>query len=265
MISFLYAILIGALNGLPVEALLTRALRGDEGATDALVQSLTPTIRLHAWRKLACKTSKRGRASREDLDDISQLTWLALFKDRWSWLRRFDASRGPLAGWVRRPTWWAVSDFLKKGRRLANPRSEAPDAGPQQDLDGALTATGPGPEEAALLAHDFGPWEAAFLEGRTSRFCQLYQLLIRRGLPPQRVTRILGMSRGAVDQWKYEIVAQMKSFKPPRSRSLMHLADYLFDADPEGDEGDDQIIQANPTLAPPPAMMVDGGEGRVRT
>ena len=115
-------------DGPPVTGLVTRAIRGDQHAWDALVERYAPLV----W-----SICRRYRLDRADAEDVAQTVWLRLV-DQLDRLRDPDALPGWLVTTTRRECPQALDTARKTGTLgLATSRRGLPDpqaAAAEQEL-----------------------------------------------------------------------------------------------------------------------------------
>src|SRR5947199_3890226 len=100
--------------------LVRRALAGDPAAQDELVARLTPVIQARVARTLLARRSRLagGRDRREEVKDLSQDVFLALFSQDGHVLRTWQPERGlSLESFVGLVAERLVLSFLRSGRR----------------------------------------------------------------------------------------------------------------------------------------------------
>jgi len=124
--------------------LVRRALTGDPTALTGLVAVLTPVIQARVARTLLANRHRlaAGRDVRQEVEDLSQEVFLALWDRDARILRRWQAERGSLESFVGRIAERVVLSFLRSGRRNAwkedltllegELEPEAPDSGPEE-------------------------------------------------------------------------------------------------------------------------------------
>src|ERR1700742_4584307 len=108
-------------------SLTRRALDGDQAALASLVAVLTPVIQARVARTLLARRSFQsgGRSVRQEVEDLTQEVWVALFAREARVLRSWDAERGlSLPNFVGLVAERQVISFLRSGRR--NPWKEEP-------------------------------------------------------------------------------------------------------------------------------------------
>lgn len=126
--------------------LLGKALAGDARALDGLVAALTPIIQARVARTLLARRAHRtaGRNLRQEVEDLTQEIWIALFSSQGRVLRSWQAERGlSLENFVGLVSERHVASFLRSGRR--NPWKEELGDGDEVEV----TTDEPGPEQVA--------------------------------------------------------------------------------------------------------------------
>jgi RNA polymerase sigma-70 factor (ECF subfamily) len=123
---------------------LSEALAGDARALNRLIAALTPVVQARVARALLARRALRagGRNMRQDVEDLTQEIWIALFSNGARVLRSWQAERGlSLENFVGLVSERHVASFLRSGRR--NPRREELATGEEIEA----TTDAPGPEE----------------------------------------------------------------------------------------------------------------------
>ncbi|HWM91835.1 MAG TPA: sigma-70 family RNA polymerase sigma factor [Thermoanaerobaculia bacterium] len=176
-----------------------RALAGEEPALTQLVQTLTPVIQSRVARGLLLRRTGRasGRNIRQEVEDLTQEIFLALFADGGKALRSWQPERGlSLLNFVGLVAERQTASILRSGKRSPwkeeSPLPEdfnqpAPERGPEE-----ITASR---EQVKLLLHRLT--EELSPLGR-----HLFDLLFLRELPFEEVTRQTGMTPDAVYAWR---------------------------------------------------------------
>jgi RNA polymerase sigma-70 factor (ECF subfamily) len=126
-------------------SLTRRALDGDQTALTGLVAVLTPVIQARVARTLLARRSllAGGRSVRQEVEDLSQEVFLALFARDARVLRSWQPERGlSLPNFVGLVAERQVLSFLRSGRRNSwkeepsftgdELETEAPDSGPEE-------------------------------------------------------------------------------------------------------------------------------------
>lgn len=180
-------------------SLVKRALSGDQGALTRLVAALTPVIQARVARTLLCRRARAGagRDVRQEVEDLTQDVFLALFSRGSHVLRSWQAERGlSLESFVGLVAERQVVSFLRSGRR--NPWKEDPS--PVEELDTA--ASDSGPEEAAASREQLGLLLDRLREKLTPLGHQIFLLLFVRELSIPEAMAATGLSADAVYAWR---------------------------------------------------------------
>lgn len=99
-------------------ALLHQALAGDVAASRRLVALLVPVVQARVARTLVRRRGGSGRDVRQEVEDLAQEVFLALFADDGRVLRAWDPSRGlSLASFCGLVAEREVASILRSGRR----------------------------------------------------------------------------------------------------------------------------------------------------
>jgi RNA polymerase sigma factor (sigma-70 family) len=180
--------------------LVRRALSGDPTALTGLVAALTPVIQARVARTLLARRFRLagGRDVRQEVEDLSQDVFLALFSRDGHVLRAWQAERGlSLENFVGLIAERQVLSFLRSGRR--NPwkedasftaeelETEAPESGPE-----AVAASR---EHLALLLD-------RLREELSPLGWRLFELLFVQELSQAEVEAASGLSADAVYAWR---------------------------------------------------------------
>jgi len=181
------------------ESLLSRALAGEQAALSGLVSLLTPVIQARVARTLLARQSRlgSGRSVRQEVEDLSQDVFLALFDRDAHVLRRWQAERGlsleNFAGLVAERQ---VLSFLRSGRR--NPQQE--DGWTEDDLEAA--APDRGPEEVTASREHLSRLLDRMREKVSPLGRRLFDLLYVQELSSAEVMTETGLSADAVYAWR---------------------------------------------------------------
>ena len=187
------------MNPQDIESLLRRALAGDQDALSELVALLTPVIQARVARTLLVRRSMLagGRSIREEVEDLTQDTFVALFDRDARVLRRWQKERGlsleNFAGLVAERL---TISFLRSGRR--NPRQE--EAWTEDDLD--APAPDSGPEEVTASREHLSLLLDRMREEVSPLGRRLFDLLYVQELSPAEVMTETGLSADAVYAWR---------------------------------------------------------------
>jgi RNA polymerase sigma factor (sigma-70 family) len=179
--------------------LVQRALDGDQTALTRLVAGLTPVVQARVARTLLARRSRlgSGRDIRQEVEDMSQEVFLALFSRSAHVLRSWQAERGlSLENFVGMIAERQVVSFLRSGKR--NPWKEDPTAA--EDLD--ATAPESGPEEAAASREQLHLLLERLREKLSPLGHQLFVLLFVQEMTVPETMAASGLSADAVYAWR---------------------------------------------------------------
>ena len=203
--------------------LVREALAGDGAAVNALVDALTPVIQARVARALLRRQSAaRGRNVRQEVEDLAQEVFLALFASDGKALRAWDPARGlSLLNFAGLLAERQVASILRSGRR--SPWTEDPTL--NEELDGDPDEGGD-PEGRAASREMFGLLLARLREELSPQGLHLFQQLLVAQRPVQEVCAETGMTANAVYAWKSrlgklvrKLAKDIVSDSPPISRT----------------------------------------------
>ncbi|HMV66191.1 MAG TPA: sigma-70 family RNA polymerase sigma factor [Myxococcota bacterium] len=200
-------------------ALLARALAGDPGALDDLVRYLTPVIHVRVARALIVGGGGAHRNLREEVEDLTQEVYTALFREQAYVLRAWRPDGGlnlrNFVGMIARRKVGAVLSVRK-----SNPWYEQPlDA---EAVDRALPTSDSAEERVAareLLHEALRRADLALSE----RGRELLVWIVRDDLSNAEIRSRTGLSEAAVYQWRSRIL-----------RTLREHLDHLRSERPDG-------------------------------
>ena len=176
-----------------------RALAGDEAALTRLVDALTPVIQARVARGLLLwrQGLSAGRDVRQEVEDLTQEVFLALFDDGGRVLRNWNPERGlSLANFAGLVAERQTVSVLRTGKR--SPWKEDPTLTEELDEPAAT----PGPEEAAASRETLRLLLRRLTEELSPLGRQLFELLFLRELPVREVIERTGMSPDAIYAWR---------------------------------------------------------------
>ena len=176
-----------------------RALAGEEPALTRLVQRLTPVIQKRVARGLLLwRTGKAaGRDVRQEVEDITQEVFLALFADGGKALRSWQPERGlSLLNFVGLVAERQTASILRSGKR-----SPWKDESPLPE-DFNQAAPDRGPEEITASREQLELLLGRLTEELSPLGRHLFDLLFLRELPVEEVMRQTGMRADAVYAWR---------------------------------------------------------------
>ena len=180
------------------ERWLAQALAGDEGAVRSLIAQLLPIVQARATRGIWRRQRGALRDARQEVDDLVQEVFAALFADDARALRAWEPGRGlSLSNFVGLIAEREVASLLRTGRR--NPWTEDPT--PAEDLASALGGTER--EAGRLLSRDLLLVLVDRLRERLSaRGWHLFRALVIEEKRPEVVAAELQMTIEAVYAWR---------------------------------------------------------------
>jgi RNA polymerase sigma-70 factor, ECF subfamily len=177
--------------------LVEHALSGAEPALSRLVERLTPVIQSRVARCLLRGGGGGSPRLRQELKDLVQQVFVALFDDGGRILASWDATRGlSLENFVGLVAERQVLSILRSGRR--NPWREDPTL--IEELD--AVSEEPGPEEAALSRDALERLLSRLREALSPMGWQLFDLLYLQERSVDEVERMTGLSADAVYAWR---------------------------------------------------------------
>jgi RNA polymerase sigma factor (sigma-70 family) len=180
--------------------LVRRALIGDQTALTRLVAVLTPVVQGRVARTLLARRFRLagGRDVRQEVEDLSQDVFLALFARAGYVLRTWQAERGlSLENFVGLVAERQVLSFLRSGRR--NPWKEDPLLSAEELEPAALES---GPEEAAASREHLGLLLDRLREELSPLGWRLFEWLFIQELSQAEVQAASGLSADAVYAWR---------------------------------------------------------------
>lgn len=180
--------------------LLALALAGDAGAVRTLVAAMTPIVQARVARVLLRRESAgRGRDVRQELEDLAQEVFAALFAERGRLLRLWSPERGlSLTNFVGLLAEREAISILRSGRR--SPWTEDPTEA--EDLSERAGAT-TGGVDAQLASRQLLERLLDRLRAQLSpKGLQLFVWLLVEQQPVEDVCRLADMKPDAVYAWR---------------------------------------------------------------
>lgn len=200
--------------------LLRRALAGNRTALNRIVAVLTPVIQARVARTLLARRWRLagGCTVRQDVEDLTQDVFLALFARDARVLRSWQPERGlSLESFVGLVAERLVLSFLRSPRR--NPWKEDPSFF-EDDLD--VQAPESGPEEVAANREHLALLLDRLRDELSPLGWWLFVLLFVKELSVLEVQAATGLSADAVYQWRSrlrgrvrKLLAEMSENEPP--------------------------------------------------
>ncbi len=178
-------------------AFLQRALAGEETALGRLVERLTPVVQARVARALLRAGRGAGPRLRQELKDLVQEVFLALFDRRARILTTWDPERGlSLENFVGLVTERQVISILRSGKR--DPWREDPTL--DSELDGASPEISP--EAAAVSKQALEQLLERLRAALSPLGFRLFELLYLHERSVSEVERATGLSSAAVYAWR---------------------------------------------------------------
>jgi len=183
-------------------ALVARALGGGDGgggALERLVKVLTPVIQARVAKTLLCR-GRRSNNLREEVEDLTQDVFVALWANEQRELRRWRPERGlSLENFVGLIAERQTFSYLRSGRR--NAWKEEPT--PNEDLDRPLNQSGA--DEIVINKEQLELLEKRLSDRLSEQGWWMFILLFEKDLSTEEVMAVTGLTRDAVDAWRSRI------------------------------------------------------------
>lgn len=179
--------------------LVQRAIGGDRAAVRALVDHLGPVIQARVARSLLRHGGGRGREIRQEVEDLTQDVFVALFKHDARALRRWDPERGAsLSNFVGLIAEREVATIMRSGKK--SPWTEDPTEA--EDLDRTVGAA-PASAEVRVASRQLLALLLDQLRALLSPLgMAMFRALLVEGRSADEVAREFEMKRDAVYAWK---------------------------------------------------------------
>ncbi len=175
--------------------LVRRAIAREPDAVHALVQELRPTIQTRVVRALT-RNMRGRRSAQQEVEDLVQEVFLALFDQDAKALRAWDPNRAVLPAFVSMIAEHQVASIFRSGRR--RPYRDEEDGGIEVD-----TFTAPGGTESIVESQELLDALLERLRAELSpKGLELFYALLVDEQPIEEVCAKTGMSRDAVYAWK---------------------------------------------------------------
>jgi DNA-directed RNA polymerase specialized sigma24 family protein len=182
-------------------ALLDRALMGDAAATRALIVAVLPVIQVRVSRVLSRRRARSGRDVRQEVEDLAQEVFAALFENDGRVLRAWDPSRGlSLASFCGLIAERETASILRSGRR--SPWTE--DATASEDLERDAGTT-PDAELRVASREHLTRLTDRLREELSPRGLEMFQRLIVEEETVESVCGRTGMTADAVYAWRSRV------------------------------------------------------------
>jgi RNA polymerase sigma-70 factor (ECF subfamily) len=183
--------------------LVRRAIAREPEAVRTLVSLLRPTIQIRVARALM-RRMRKSRNAAQEVEDMVQEVFLALFDDDAKALRAWDPAR-PLEPFVAVIADHEVASIARSGRR--RPWRDEHDG--TIDVD-TFVGSGGGPESIVGTTELYAGILERLRAELTPKGLQLFQALIVEEQSVEDVCAHTGMKRDAVYAWKSRLLKQVK-------------------------------------------------------
>jgi DNA-directed RNA polymerase specialized sigma24 family protein len=185
--------------------LIEKALAGDPACVRALVDRLTPVISRRVAAVLWLRKGKRSVA--QEVADLSQDVFLALFQSNGKALRAWDSARGmSLDGFVGLLAQHQVISILRSGR--TSPWREDPTEIEELDRLGRPAAT---PEAVVASRESLRVLLDRLRETLSPRGLELFQRIIVDEESVDHLIATTGLTSDAIYQWKTRLLRTIRS------------------------------------------------------
>jgi len=176
--------------------LVRRVLSGAPGSARALVERIRPAVHAEIGQLLTRVAPVHGRSARQELEDLVQDAYVALFDRAKRRLAGWDPARGcTLDSYVRMVARTRALDVLRSRRRTPWKDEEPPEALETSTDDGR-------PLDERLLARDtLLALDRQLHELLAPRDYSLFVSVFVEELPTADIAAAIGLTPGAVYQW----------------------------------------------------------------
>ncbi len=182
-------------------ALLEQALAGDRAAARRLVTTLMPVVQARVARILVRRRGASGRDVRQEVEDLAQEVFAALFADGGKVLRAWDPTRGlTLTNFCGLIAEREAASILRSGRR--SPWTDA--ATELDELEKSLASV-PDAEMRVSSREQLERLVDRLREALSPRGLELFHRLVVEEETVESVCAATGMSADAVYAWRSRI------------------------------------------------------------
>jgi len=188
-------------------ALLDKALAGDAVATRSLVQKLLPIVQARVARTLVRRRGGSGRDVRQEVEDLAQEVFAALFENEGKILRAWNPERGlSLASFCGLVAEREAASILRSGRR--SPWTEA--ATELDELERELDHV-KGADAVLSSKEQLARLVERLRESLSPRGLELFHRLVVEEESVESVCQTTGMTADAVYAWRSRILKIVKA------------------------------------------------------
>ena len=191
------------------QSVVVAALEGDRKALRELVDAMTPIIQARVVRALVRRRSQAaGRDVRQEVEDMTQDVFSALFAHDGRALRAWDPSRGlSLANFVGLVADRQVSSMMRSGRK--NPWRDMPE---EVDELEAGSETVPDAEPQIQSRRALELLLDRMRSSLSTRGLELFQRLYVDEQPIEEVAKAMNMTREAIYAWRNRVSVILRTF-----------------------------------------------------
>lgn len=187
--------------------LLDKALAGDAVATRSLVQRLLPIVQARVARTLVRRRGGSGRDVRQEVEDLAQEAFAALFENQGKILRAWNPERGlSLASFCGLVAEREAASILRSGRR--SPWTEA--ATELDELERELDHA-KGADAVLSSKEQLARLVERLRESLSPRGLELFHRLVVEEESVESVCQTTGMTADAVYAWRSRILKIVKA------------------------------------------------------
>jgi RNA polymerase sigma-70 factor (ECF subfamily) len=177
------------------------ALAGEPSGTRAFVHAMLPVVQVRVARVLSRRRARSGRDVRQEVEDLAQEVFAALFEHEGRVLRAWDPSRGlSLASFCGLIAEREAASILRSGRR--SPWTE--DATADEDLE-RDAGVAPGAEDHVATREELDHLATRLREELSPRGLEMFQRLVVDEESVESVCTTTGMTADAVYAWRSRV------------------------------------------------------------
>jgi RNA polymerase sigma-70 factor (ECF subfamily) len=200
-------------------ALLNRALAGDAAAAHKLVRVLLPVVQVRVARVLARRGRRSNRDVRQEVEDLAQEVFAALFENDGRVLRAWDAKRGlSLASFCGLVAEREAASILRSGRR--SPWTEDATESEELERDAGIA---PDAEISIASREQLERLADRLREELSPRGLEMFQRLVVDEETVESVCAATGMTPDAVYAWKSRLSKLARKLAAELAVSQPHI------------------------------------------
>ena len=200
--------------------LVERAISGDAAAARAVIAAVLPVVQVRIARVLARRRTRSARDVRQEVEDLAQEVFAALFENNGRVLRAWDPARGlSLASFCGLVAERESASILRSGRR--SPWTE--DATPAEDLERDVGTTADA-EIRVASREQLRQLTERLREELSPRGLEMFQRLVVDEEAVESVCASTGMSADAVYAWRSRLGKLARKILREITASEPHLS-----------------------------------------